>query len=139
MPERSRTAEAWLEGDWTTAVRGAFFGAVLDQSRNLIERWPGIPHEWKVWLAHDWGSAAPSCTYIFAQSPGATGPDGRWYARDSLVVVVDELATNEPGLTDKGMGYTVPVLAEEDQGHVRHVERRRSTPVPEGAADGRRG
>jgi len=35
----------------------------------------------------------------------------RFYPRGSLVLV-DELATNEPGSVTKGMGYTVPVLAE---------------------------
>lgn len=111
-PSDPELLKAWLEGDWTTHVRGAFFGAVLDQSRNLVERWPGIPARWPTpYLAHDFGSSAPSTTYIIAVSPGDKGPDGRWYPRDSLIVV-DELATNEPGRLDRGMGYTVPVLAE---------------------------
>lgn len=111
-PRDPELLKSWLEGDWTTHVRGAFFGAVLDQSRNLVERWPGIPAQWpEPYLAHDFGSSKPSVTYIIAQSPGDTGPDGRWYPRDSLIAV-DELATNEPGTLDKGMGYTVPVQAE---------------------------
>lgn len=111
-PSDPELLKAWLEGDWTTHVRGAFFGAVLDQSRNLVERWPGIPARWPTpYLAHDFGSSAPSTTYIIAVSPGDKGPDGRWYPRDSLIVI-DELATNEPGRLDRGMGYTVPVLAE---------------------------
>ena len=94
-------------------MRGAFFGAVLDQARNVVERWPGIPAKWpEPYLACDFGSSAPSATYVFAISPGDKGPDGRWYARDSLIVV-DELATNEPGRMGRGMGYTVPVLAEQ--------------------------
>lgn len=111
-PSDPELLKAWLEGDWTTHVRGAFFGAVLDQSRNLVERWPGIPAHWPApYLAHDFGVSAPSTTYIIAVSPGDKGPDERWYPRDSLIVV-DELATNEPGRLDRGMGYTVPVLAE---------------------------
>ena len=112
-PSDPELLKAWLEGDWTTHVRGAFFGAVLDQARNLVERWPGIPANWPApYLSHDFGSSAPSATYILAKSPGAEGPDGRWYSRDSLILV-DELATNEPGRVDRGMGYTVPVLAEQ--------------------------
>lgn len=112
-PSDPELLKAWLEGDWTTHVRGAFFGAVLDQARNLVERWPGIPANWPApYLSHDFGSSAPSVTFIVAKSPGADGPDGRWYARDSLILV-DELATNEPGRVDRGMGYTVPVLAEQ--------------------------
>jgi len=111
-PSDPELLKAYLEGDWTTHVRGAFFGAVLDQSRNLVERWPGIPVNWPApYLCHDFGSSAPSATYIIAVSPGDTGPDGRYYARGSLIAV-DELATNEPGRNDRGMGYTVPVLAE---------------------------
>ncbi len=37
---------------------------------------------------------------------------GKFYPRDSSILI-DELATNEPGSTAKGMGYTVPVLADE--------------------------
>ena len=111
-PSDLELLKAWLQGDWTTHVRGAFFGAVLDQSRNLVERWPGIPAHWPApFLGHDFGSSAPSATYIIAVSPGGTGPDGRWYPRDSLIAV-DELATIEPGRLDRGMGYTVPTLAE---------------------------
>jgi len=111
-PSDPELLRAWLEGDWTTHVRGAFFGQVLDQTRNLVERWPGIPERWPApYIAHDWGSSAPSGTVIIAVSPGDTGPDGKWYPRDSLIAV-DELATNEPGRLDRGMGYTVPQVAE---------------------------
>jgi hypothetical protein len=111
-PTDPELLKSWLEGDWTTHVRGAFFGQVLDQSRNLVERWPGIPDNWPApYICHDFGVAAPSVTYILAVSPGATAPDGKWYARDSIIAV-DELATNEPGRLDRGMGYTTPILAE---------------------------
>jgi hypothetical protein len=50
-------------------------------------------------------------------------------AHDSLVLV-DELATNEPGNVMKGMGYTVPVLAE----HIHDLCARWKV-RPEGAAD----
>lgn len=112
-PTDPELLKAWLEGDWTTHVRGAYFAAVLDQSRNLVERWPGIPVHWPApYIGHDFGVSAPSVTAIIAVSPGDNGPDGRWYPRDSLIMV-DELATNEPGRLDRGMGYTVPVLAEQ--------------------------
>lgn len=111
-PSDPELLKAWLEGDWTTHVRGAFFGQVLDQARNVVERWPGIPADWpEPYLCHDFGVSAPSATYIIAVSPGATGPDGKWYPRDSLIAV-DELATNEPGRLDRGMGYITPQLAE---------------------------
>lgn len=51
-------------------------------------------------------------TYICARSPGAQGPDGRWYPPGSIVLL-DELAVYQPGHLNKGMGYTVPRLAEE--------------------------
>jgi hypothetical protein len=66
---------------------------------------------WRLYLSHDFGVAAPSVTFVCAVSPGAEGPDGKWYPRNS-VVLVDELATNEPGHLNKGLGWTVPRLAE---------------------------
>jgi len=110
-PEQLR---AWVYGDWSIA-RGAFFAHVLSEDRNALDPFERIPKTrgelWRTWLAHDYGSSAPSVTYLIAESPGATGPDGRFYPRGSLLAL-DEVATNEPGSLTKGMGYTVPVLAE---------------------------
>lgn len=135
-PADPELLRAWLEGDWTTAVRGAYFGAVIEHIRNMVEPWEGIPAGWEVYLAHDFGVSAPSVTYIVAQSPGAKGPDGKWYPRGSMVLV-DELATNEPNSLDKGMGYTTPVLAEYIRAMCREWKSGngfRSVP-PEGCAD----
>ena len=62
-------AKAWLDGDWSV-IRGAFFASVLDEHRVMIEPWPRIPQrsstrikpewEWRPFLAHDYGSAAPA-------------------------------------------------------------------------------
>ncbi|MGI8894414.1 MAG: hypothetical protein ACR2HE_01950, partial [Casimicrobiaceae bacterium] len=113
-PSDPELLRAWLEGDWSVA-RGAYFGMCLDETRNAVDPWQKIPHHygerWETYLTHDYGSSAPSVTYVIAKSPGATGPDGRFYPRDSLVLV-DELATCEPGNLNKGMGYVVPTLAE---------------------------
>jgi hypothetical protein len=131
-PSDPALLKSWILGDWSVA-RGAYFAAVLDESRNAVARWPEIPRHrgarWPTYLAHDFGSSAPSVTYIVARSPGATGPDGKWYARGSLVLI-DELATNEPGNVSKGMGYTVPVLAE----HLKEMCARWKVP-PDGCAD----
>jgi hypothetical protein len=127
-PSDPELLRAWLEGDWSVA-RGAYFAAVLEESRVAVARWDAIPRGWLTYLAHDFGSSAPSVTYVVAQSPGGKGPDGRHYPRDSLVLV-DELATNEPGNVSKGMGYTVPVLAE----HIREMCARWKV-RPEGVAD----
>lgn len=110
-PSDPELLRAWLEGDWAVA-RGAYFAAVLDEGRNAVDRWPGVPDHWDTYLTHDFGSSAPSVTYLMARSPGAIGPDGLWYARDSLVAL-DEIATNEPGHLNKGLLYTVPRLADE--------------------------
>jgi hypothetical protein len=114
-PSDPELLRAWLEGDWTVA-RGAYFAAVIDEQRNAIDPWQSVPpvrwgyDEWEYFLAHDFGVSAPSATYVVAKSPGAEF-QGRRFPRDSLVLI-DELATNEPGNLAKGMGYTVPVLAE---------------------------
>jgi len=103
---------AWRDGDWAIA-RGAYFASVLDEDRNAVDPWEHMPGSWwESYLAHDFGSSAPSATYIVAQSPGALGPDNKWYPRGSLVLI-DELATNKPDQLNVGTGWTVPILAEE--------------------------
>ena len=80
-----------------------------------MEPWTEIPKHygepWETFLAHDFGSSAPSATYIFTKSPGAT-VDGIFYPRDSLILV-DELATAKRDRPNEGLGWTVPILAEE--------------------------
>ncbi|GMU66514.1 MAG: hypothetical protein AMXMBFR36_27880 [Acidobacteriota bacterium] len=122
-PELGR---AWLSGSWTIQ-RGAFFGLALDESRAAFGPWtPDEFHAWAVesgryrgdrwrpelFLAHDFGVAAPSVTFVLWRSDGRAGPDGRFYSRGS-VLALDELATNEPNSLTRGMGYTVPTLAEQ--------------------------
>lgn len=102
---------SWRDGDWTIA-RGAYFASVLDESRNAVDPWQAIPRGWTTYLTHDFGSSAPSATYIVAKSPGGEGPDGKFYPRDSLVLI-DELATNKRDRPSEGLGWTVPILAEE--------------------------
>ena len=114
-PSDPELLRAWLDGDWTVA-RGAYFSAVIEESRNAAAPWRRLPDatsrqdRWTYYLAHDFGSSAPSVTYLVAKSPGAEH-DGRFYPRDSLVLI-DEVATNAPGHLNKGMGWTVPILAE---------------------------
>lgn len=134
--------KAWLAGDWSVvrgmffasvldearvAVDADVWVPAWFRRRSNRPRAPGRytypfvmnapPEErargdrWELFLAHDYGSAAPSVTFVCARSPGARGPDGRWYPPRSLVLV-DELATNEPGSLTKGLGWTVPVLVD---------------------------
>ncbi|MBX9901623.1 MAG: phage terminase large subunit, partial [Burkholderiaceae bacterium] len=114
-PSDPELLRAWIDGDWTVS-RGAYFASVLDENRNCISPWQSIPKlhgkNWETYLAHDFGSSAPSATYIVVKSPGATGPDGKYYSRDSLIFV-DELSTNKRDRLNEGLGWTVPVLAEE--------------------------
>lgn len=122
-PTDPELLRAWLEGDWSVA-RGAYFGGVLDES-NALDPLEQIPTEgdfssmkpgisgqvmWEHWLAHDYGSSAPSVTYVMCESPGAEFR-GQYFARGSILVV-DELATNETDDYSTGLGYTVPVLSE---------------------------
>lgn len=109
-PDDAELLRAWLSGDWAIA-RGAYFASVLDEHRNAVDPWDSIPEGWRTYLTHDFGSSAPSATYIVAVSPGDTGPDGRWYPRDSMILV-DELATNRRDNVEQGLGWTVPILAE---------------------------
>lgn len=111
-PDDPELLRAWLDGDWAVN-RGAFFAAVLDESRNAVAPWEKMPPpqtRWKSWIAHDFGSSAPSVTYLIAQSPGATH-EGKFYPRDSLVLV-DELAAVRRDNLNQGLGWTASTTAE---------------------------
>jgi hypothetical protein len=113
-PHDKELLRAWVEGDWTVA-RGAYFASVLDEHRNAIDPWPSIPEKygepWETYLAHDFGSSAPSVTYIVCKSPGGEA-FRKFYPRGSLILV-DELSTAKPDRLNEGMGWTVGILAEE--------------------------
>lgn len=119
-PDDAELLRAWVDGDWAIA-RGAYFASVLDESRNAVAPWEAVPtvqigygagKRWNTYLTHDFGSSAPSVTYVVAVSPGALGPDGQFYPRDSLILL-DELATCKRDRPSEGLGWTVPILAEE--------------------------
>lgn len=115
-PTDPELLRAWLKGDWTIA-RGAFFSSVIEESRNAVDPWKEKPlgygaDSWEYYLSHDYGSSAPSVTFVMAKSPGIEGPDKRYYPRGSIIII-DEMATNEPGSLSKGCGYTIPMLSEE--------------------------
>ena len=112
--------KAWLTGNWDIS-RGAFFAAVLG-NRHVKVHWPDRSEwgeedlswrqgDWKFWLAMDHGTAAPLVCYVMAGSPGADGPDGVYYPRDS-VILVDEYACHRPGDYSKAFGWTIPQLCE---------------------------
>jgi hypothetical protein len=107
---------AWLHGEWHIN-KGAYFGSVLNESRVMVEPWPEWPkpkshrhHAFQPAISMDWGSSAPAAIYLAARSPGAE-VYGRYLSRDSLVLV-DELSTHWGDDYDKGLGYTVPEVAE---------------------------
>lgn len=126
-PDDADLLRAWTVGDWAVN-RGAYFASVLDETRNAVDPWESIPSGWDTYLAHDFGSSAPSVTYLFAKSPGAEVA-GIYYPRNSLVIV-DELATAKRGSFTKGLGWTVPVLAE----NIRYMCGRWNVPA-QGVAD----
>ena len=103
-------AKAWLDGDWSV-IRGAFFAGVLDENRVRVEPWQFIPQGWGAYLAHDFGVAAPSVTYLCAESQGGEGPDGCYYPRGSIILV-DEFASVLEDDLNRGLGMTVPELAQ---------------------------
>ena len=114
----SELLEAWRDGNWDIA-RGAFFSGVLDRERMEIqaEAWAHWANHqnalarWDSYLAHDYGSAAPSVTYVVFVSPGITGPDECYYPRES-VLLLDELATYRPGKLNTGLGWTIDRLSD---------------------------
>ena len=108
-PDDAELLRAWTDGDWAVN-RGAYFAMVLDEKRNAIEPWMELPEDWETWISHDFGSSAPSVTYLWAKSPGASY-EGHFYPRGSLILV-DELAAVRQGSLNTGLGWTATVTGE---------------------------
>jgi len=108
-PSDPELLRAWMYGDWAVN-RGAYFASVLDEHRNAVDPWTAMPEQWDTWLAHDFGSSAPSVTYIMAQSPGDFH-EGKFYPRGSIVLV-DELAAVQRDNLNKGLNWTAATTAE---------------------------
>jgi hypothetical protein len=83
---------------------------------------------WRTFLAHDFGSAAPSVTYLCAESPGAQWV-GYFYPRGSIILIAEE-ATVHPDDDNAGLGLTVPDQAD----RIISLCRQWGAP-PEGVAD----
>ena len=112
-PDDPELLRAWTAGDWAVN-RGAALASVLEESRVAFDPCTAdsLSGNWEdFFISMDWGSSAPSVTLLCAVSPGAEGPDGRWYARGSLLVL-DEVATCRPGSLNTGLGLTVPEVAD---------------------------
>ena len=78
-------------GPWTPEE---FFAATsYSDDIPLHVRWRLPSLDTRLFLAHDFGVAAPSVTFVCARSPGFEGPDGRFYPRDSLMLL-DEFSSN---------------------------------------------
>lgn len=86
-----------------------------EQGLPLVPRGPNAGHLWTAFLSCDFGVSAPCVVLLVVKSEGGRGPDGRFYPRGSLIVAA-EYSTAEPGSWTKGIGLTVPALAEEIRG-----------------------
>lgn len=116
-PTDPELLRAWLAGDWAIA-RGAYFGSVIEESRNACDPWAFLPggdnewsDKWRFYLAGDYGSSAPAVYYLCGESPGGQGPDGHYYSRGS-VILIDECALVDPDDPNKGLGLIVPDQAD---------------------------
>jgi len=108
-PDDPELLSAWVDGNWAI-IRGAYFADCLSEQRNAVASWESLPIDdgWHIFLAHDFGSSAPSVTFVVAKSPGAEH-EGKFYPRGSYVLV-DELATHKPNNLAVGMGWNVDQL-----------------------------
>lgn len=120
---------SWLSGDWAIN-RGSFFASVLSEERNCIEPWPqkmdltpeafpgvggtylvACESPWKFFEVFDWGLSDPGYCGLFAKSPGAKGPDKRYYAKGSIILI-DEICSNVPGQLNVGQRWDIDRWAE---------------------------
>jgi hypothetical protein len=132
-PSDPELLRAWLEGDWAVA-RGAYFASVLDEKRNAVGSFAEVPKDrhgdrWDHWLSHDFGSSAPSATYLMCESPG--DKIGEQFFPRGSIVVLDELAAYRRDNLNMGLGWTAATTAEA----IRSELCDRWKVSPEGVAD----
>lgn len=117
-PNDPELLRAWVEGDWAVN-RGAYFASVLEESRVAVGPFKSMPVRidprkgrvaWDHWLSHDFGSSAPSVTYLMCESPGAEF-EGKFYPRGSILVI-DELAAYRRDSLNTGLQWTAATTAE---------------------------
>src|SRR6185437_16642817 len=112
-PTDPELLRAWLEGDWAVN-RGAYFAAVLEEARVAVGPFDKVPvwygEPWYTYLAHDFGSSAPSVTYLLAESPGAK--IGEQYFPKGSIVALDEYAVYRRDALNTGLGWTASKTAE---------------------------
>lgn len=101
-------ARAWIDGDWNIA-RGAFFAGDLDEKVHMLPaKLPfEVTKEWRPFVSMDWGSSAPSVTYVCLRAPD----NSRGFPRGSLLLI-DELATVHPREPNLGLKWPPDKLAE---------------------------
>ena len=128
--------KAWLENDWYAADAGSFFARAFDHERNVMdfdpEEW-GLGHRtlWEPRLSHDWGYAAPSVTLLgYEAMDGAIGPDGRSYAKGSVIFADEYASCPDLEAINVGSRETIPELTE----HI-HAMCQRWKVRPRGVAD----
>jgi hypothetical protein len=121
--------KAWLAGDWSV-VRGSYFSDVLSDAVALdfvTPEWLAAerarvevqPRYWlppgdvgDLYLAHDFGSSAPSVTFVVLKVADPLHLAGR-VIRSGSYILLDELATVNPDNANEGLRWTVPQLAAE--------------------------
>lgn len=113
-PSDPELLRAWLEGDWAVN-RGAYFAAVLEESRVAVGPFEEVPRtrygeRWETYISHDFGSSAPSATYLLARSPGANIGD-KFFPRGSIVAL-DEYAVYRRDALNTGLGWTASKTAD---------------------------
>ncbi len=99
----------WSTGDWSIQG-GAFFSEVVSQKNLVIlypsDYWPER-RDWRLYLALDWGTAAPAVCLLLALSRESTRTsDGEHHVKGDIIVL-DETSTAIPGNLNKGDRSTV--------------------------------
>ncbi len=113
-PSDPELLRAWLQGDWAVA-RGAYFAACLEESRNAVGPFTEVPKDrfgdrWQSWLAHDFGSSAPSATYLMVESPG--DKLGKQFFPRGSIILLAELAAARKDNLNMGLGWTAATTGE---------------------------
>ncbi len=101
--------KAWIEGSWDLVSDGSL-SDLWDYSIHVRRPFP-FPSSWKVYRAHDWGSAKPWAVGYGAEANGEQ-PDSKYgmpFIPAGSVIIIDELYgwTGMPNEGDRALSPTI--------------------------------
>jgi hypothetical protein len=138
QPSDMAKRKAWIDGDWSTAIGGFFYG-IHDPDTHVIEAFRP-PMSWRIDRSHDWGWSSPHATIWWAESdgtPAQIAPGIEYAFPKGTLFAIHELYGTAGNVSDWNIGRrdTDAKIAEDIRSIDKALARRWGLNVRPGPAD----